>query len=218
MEKPILFSGPMVQAILDGRKTQTRRVMKAQPPDDTYKIWTCISTTGNKNIEGKCHWVRTHLNNISIIDGNQPYFSKPYQAGDVLWVRETWRRAEIDTPDGIYYKADDLLRYLDGSESKAVRDGIKKYPRDGKLKPSIFMPRWASRISLSLTGVKVERLQDISDEDAIDEGVDENPIGITPKTCFRILWDSINKKRGYGWDTNPWVWKVEFKPLVEAGK
>ena len=182
MEKPILFSDEMVQAILDGRKTQTRRVLKIQPPDATYKI-----------------------------DGTQPYFPKPYAVGDRLWVREAWRPSGVDEPASIYYRAGGNKRC---PESK---DLFRLKPNDGPnvWRPSIFMPRWASRISLVVTKIKADRIQNITDKDAIAEGIDRTGILYFAHAIqkFKKLWDSINKKRGFGWDTNPVVWAIEFKRL-----
>ena len=165
-EKPILFSGEMVRAILDGRKTQTRRVI-------TEKWQQCESPE----------------------DQPQTFVSWcPYgQPGDRLWVKETFAMA---IPAGASIHA----------ERKPV------YRADGevvpKWKPSIFMPRWASRITLEIVNVRVERLQGIGGTDAFAEG------GFTV-TQFIELWNSINASRGYGWDANPWVWIIEFKRIEQ---
>ena len=161
-ERPIIFSTPMVKAILDGRKTQTRRVIKDQPPlsmRDMFKP---------KNL--KC----------------------PYgQVGDRLWVRETFK--PYNCMGGFAYKADGDLS--------------TGFP----WKPSIHMPRGASRITLEITESRAERLQDISEEDAKAEGVKCCPNAVSDyKHHFMILWDSINGKK-YPWDSNPWVWVISFK-------
>jgi hypothetical protein len=193
-EKPILFSGPMVRAILDGRKTQTRRVLKPQPEAD-----------------GLYH------------DMKAAHRALRWLKGDRLWVREAFAigfdyDAE-DKPIGdepkLFYAATNAVRWFD-TETDEWRDA----PR---WKPSIHMPRWASRITLEVTGVKVERLQDISDADARAEGVERDSDGwrdylepstqccATAKTSFLTLWDRIN---GPGsWEANPWVVAVAFRVL-----
>lgn len=168
---PILFSAPMVRAILDGSKTQTRRVAKEF--DGLRDLDKILARFPNQN---GCRY-------------GQP--------GDRLWVRETWAE-HPDYPDArrAIYRADA------GSEYDAER-----------WRPSIHMPRWACRIELEVTGVRVERLQSISEADARAEGVegDSHP-GAFVGTCrgnFARLWESIN---GAGsWDANPWVWVVEFR-------
>ena len=165
-ERPIIFSAEMVQAILDGRKTQTRRVMKVPPRE--------INGVGIVYESDKC----------------------PYgQPGNRLWVRETWAYwGSIETPEAIIYRTD--------GDKAGVR-----------WRPSIYMPRKYSRITLEVTGVRVERVQDISHRDALAEGVsyDVSQDDGAPVPRFQKLWDSINAKRGYSWDKNPWVWVVEFK-------
>jgi hypothetical protein len=187
-ERPILFSGPMVKAIIEGKKTQTRRVIKPQPET----AWTEWMITINLNGDNR-YWVdgkpTMHLNMKKDYDdkGECP-FGKP---GDRLWVRETWKRASMATPDGIMYAADNLLRWFDGTDPAAASSAVK-FPRDGKWKPSIFMPRWASRITLEVVNVRVERLQEISEEDAIAEGVYTNgqalqKLGLPPTQSFKVL-------------------------------
>lgn len=180
-ERPILFSGETVRAILEGRKTQTRRACKFRLGQD--EVMTELRDGSLKRTE-EC----------------SPY-GKP---GDRLWVRETWAKQEFHTqPLKIRYRAD--------------HDDEAGLPWSWK--PSIHMPRWASRINLEITGIRVERVQDISEEDAEAEGVHGcdwghgMDYGGKPCYCkpFEALWDSINAKRGYSWDSNPWVWVVEFK-------
>lgn len=183
--KPIIFSGEMVRAILDGHKTQTRRVIKPQ----FNQTWGA----GVRNQDPD--YFSVHVD-IKEPDGEWRWLRCPYgKAGDILWVRETW--AHVD--GAIWYAA----------------DGIDIPRNDGvKLRPSIHMPRWASRITLEITNVRVERLFDISQEDAKAEGVSiEATRTLTHVGAFAITWDAINKKRGYGWEggTNPWLWVVEFR-------
>ena len=224
-ERPILFSGPMVRAILDGHKTQTRRVVKVgdtiEERDDGTR-WPYFTT-----------W--THG------DDGSPWASCPYgEPGDRLWVRETWRYADW-TEDGqpwIRYAADDARRLCErvSSEwaarvvdiwaelSSAENVSVDGRAADRKWRPSIFLPRWASRITLAVTAVRVERLQEISEADAIAEGVlrtggraQLQPNHFRPaRELFSELWDSINEDRA-PWASNPWVWVVEFK-RVEAGQ
>lgn len=186
-EKPILFSAPMVNAILGGRKTMTRRVIFKDDPDDH-----CPWRTGNGWQDG----------DLSLVC--------PYVIGDTLWVRETFAVNCVGGQDFLFYRADS---YPDG-------DGVK-------WKPSIFMPRKHSRITLRITDVRAERLQEIDEGDAIAEGVeqyqrsygtayldyrgDPGAFFINARISFSTLWDSINARRGYRWKDNPWVWVVSFE-------
>ena len=186
----------MVRAILDGRKTMTRRVVKCDSIVDNKPYW---------NIGG-------------FREGNFPY-----QVGSRLWVRETWCNVPLkpDGKMGAIYKAD-------GPDEcdLEIEDGWEFM---GKWRPSIFMPRWASRITLEIVSVRVERLNSISREDAIKEGLihkkgviepdwwengKSEGTYLSPVTCFEALWYSINGKT-YPWASNPWVWVIEFK-RVEA--
>jgi len=201
MEKPILFSGSMVQAILKGRKTQTRRIIKPQPDHiDQWKKMPCIDTGLDQ-----C--------------GYQTYqFIKPYcTEGDTLWVRETWRTdkaydsvspKQIDSGASLFYEADHQIGRIND------RSGTTEW---GRIRQSIFMPRWASRITLEVIDVKGDRLQNISDEDAMAEGVKigSSSMGHTfnAREHFGALWDSINLKRGSGWDINQMVWVYKFKRI-----
>lgn len=226
-ERPILFNGEMVRAILDGRKTQTRRVMKDQPPVDIY-----YPGYPQFNAERK-EWTFAIEPQISTWNGVVTTSRRcPYgQPGDRLWVRETWAalRMEFDlesgycdgweetTPDYVKKYRDDNsnhlfldpprydIAYLDCYDNGA--DNVEE--RGFRWRPSIHMPRWASRIDLLVKDVRVERVQDISWEDAVSEGIPD----IDPINDFHYLWDSINAKRGFGWDMNPWVWVVEFERI-----
>ena len=177
-ERPIIFSGPMVRAILDGRKTQTRRVVKPQPdevkdPNAKVALITCLRFYQ----AGKEH-------------------SCPYGApGDRLWVRETFA---MESPTCPVYLAD-----------QTDKTTVERW------KPSIHMPRWASRLTLEIVSVRVERSQDISEKDAAAEGCEPKPEkdhDIFKFTKgYETLWKSIN---GFGsWALNPWVWVIEFKKL-----
>jgi hypothetical protein len=188
-EHPILFSTPMVTAILDARKIQTRRVVD--------KLYPISNPNGNWVYVGEENGGYVFKDSISsTIPLKCPYG----QVGDRLWVRETFL---IATDNSIIYKADNNM---------ARHKGIWK--------PSIFMPRWASRITLEIIDIKPQRLQDITHEDAISEGAKYMPAAelreermTVPQIVFAGYWDSINEKRGYGWDKNPWVWVITFKVL-----
>jgi hypothetical protein len=174
-ERPIIFSGEMVRAILEGRKTQTRRVIKPQPSNIRKSPF---SKSGLEDIHG---W------EIKLKYG---------QPGDRLWVRERWWMDEDDQP-AIFYASTDKWS-------------------DIPMKSPIFMPRWASRITLEIVSVRVEKLQNISDDDAIQEGVDRKITSIFGYATerYRKLWNYLNAKRGYSWASNPWVWVIEFKEMV----
>lgn len=182
--KPIIFSTPMVRAILDGRKTQTRRVIKI---DDAPENWK-ISISGSSIVRTSPYDVRLSR----------------YKVGDILYVRETWRR-DIYQPERIYYKA-------------TSNDD----PETHKWHPSIFMPKEAARAFLQVTNIRVERLQDISEDDAIAEGCCERLLNdgwknvgkLTAKDDFFAIWENLNAKRGYGWDANPWVFVYKFEHLT----
>jgi hypothetical protein len=184
-ERPILFSGPMVRAILDGSKTQTRRVVKDAQPAGI----------------GRCHWSNTGWAHLRLSGGCscQPVHC-PYGApGDRLWVRETWAHERDGTgcPDdtGFLYRATDP-----GWDDEGT--GLR-------WRPSIFMPRIASRILPDITDVRVQRLQEISDEDARAEGYDRSHA--FPREWFALLWERIH---GPGsWHANPWVWAITFQRL-----
>lgn len=240
-EKPILFSAPMVQAILDGRKTMTRRIIKPQPDEKySYCHGICTSSTDNKNVG------RVGLGPSNVLV--KQFIKPPYQPGDHLYVRETWRiGAWAENPGRISvdYKADGYIRrewldvedperferYWIQSTHDAEKAGLK-FDLDGQYhwepgkaptrwRPSIFMPKEAARIWLEVTNVRVERLQDITEEDAVKEGVKaygpNNCSGTSARIAFAELWDSLNAKRGYGWDGNPFVWVISFK-VLEGGK
>lgn len=214
-ERPILFSGAMVRAIRADLKSQTRRVCKHQ------------------------HWSYSELHDV-----NKEGFTNckvdrsvscPYgSVGDRLWVRETWRsETTYDvTPPSDLHKTTPIWYEADGAHGSLVQpDGNDE---KGKLRPSIFMLRWMSRITLEIVSVRVERLQEISAADAIAEGIPratgtgmiegETAYLMTTNSgymrgpqgailSFRNLWDSINAERGCDWNTNPWVWVLKFRKL-----
>lgn len=191
-DRPILFSGQMVRAILEGRKTQTRRIVKPQPRVLNNGMWYVP-------FKNEINWIFNYI----LGDKVMAYAKFPYgKVGDRLWVRETFH----EYSHGILYRADMPMRW--DAENTEHGEAVTLKAEDYKWKPSIFMPRWASRITLEITGVRVERLNDISEEDAIAEGITHRTMNC-PKVEFRHLWESINGEGS--WDENPWVWVIEFK-------
>jgi hypothetical protein len=198
-ERPILFSGAMVRAILDGSKTQTRRVLKVQPASIlTPSKKDRASLERVTRIWGGCRtWFCLHNPPPASPENKIVPFRCAYgEVGDRLWVRETWHREFDDEP--CLYKADGRHGHITWDE---------------RWRPSIHMRRENSRIDLEITGIRVERLQKITRADAIAEGmprqIHSGPRG--PIAKYRELWDKLNADRGFGWSMNPWVWVVEFK-------
>lgn len=184
-EHPILFSGPMVRAILEGRKTQTRRPVKARRGESVG-----IYFGGDRTEVVRCDADRDPI--------DAPPIRCPYgEPGDRLWVKETF--AETDGR----YSVVPIAYRADGEQ----QDGVWKWT------PSIFMSRDCSRITLEVLSVRVQRLQDITEEDAHAEGMEPKypPTVRNPHSIlFEITWDAINGKRAQ-WASNPWVWAVEFR-------
>ena len=187
IQHPILFSGPMVRAILEGRKTQTRRVINPQ----FSKLWGFGVRQGDDRFSA-------HVD-IEVPDGWK-WILCPYgQPGDLLWVRETWN----------YFGGNEYLYQQDkGSVSYRADSPVTQVHGD-RWRPSIHMPRWASRLMLSITDVRVQRVQEITEKDAEAEGM--RGIGHSFYGEFRLTWDSINAKRGYSWVSNPYVWALTFE-------
>ncbi|HCF4732901.1 TPA: hypothetical protein NIF12_004841 [Pseudomonas aeruginosa] len=224
-ERPILFTGPMVRALLEGRKTATRRIAKPVKHPDLGNIYAPGALVLEREPQ-------------HVIDRACPYG----QPGDRLWVRETWH---VGKPHDKTAPADILapllaegrgitVLYTAGGWQSIGPAGREEpiYPDDqplpdwaGKGRPSIHMPRWACRILLEITAVRVERLQDISEEQALAEGVRGEPCdharqacadigcwGDTAKGAFGFLWESLNGEGS--WAANPWVWVIEFKRVT----
>lgn len=206
-ERPILFSAPMVRAILEGRKTQTRRIVRPQP--DCFMGGPGVTDNQGNQVDRFPCWTRPR--DAAVIAISCPYG----QPGDRLWVRETWAYNDVvplvDRPPGDYiYRA-------------ALCRGVTRY--DARWRSSIHMPRRASRITLEVTSIRVERLQDISEYGARAEGVVavNDPEGDcwtdgTYRTAFELLWGQINgfdgePKARAPWASNPWVWVIEFKRI-----
>lgn len=215
-ERGIMFSGPMVRGILDDRKTQTRRVLRPQPPSDARKIKHLAF-----NVWGYAEMVGYPSQEI------HQEIKCPYGVvGDRLWVRETWQ---------VYHKASENEWSVLTPTGKTDRDGKVFYratmkepdpDKHGRLvwRSAMLMPRWAARIVLEITEIRVQRLKKIDGFDARDEGFpEETPdylvqhygYGRRTRKWFRELWDSINADRGFGWKTNPWVWAITFKKITK---
>lgn len=223
-ERPILFNGSMVRAILEGQKTVTRRALNAR----TLKLIDYGAQAG------ECHYLPDsgplHPKSIDYYADFCPY-GRP---GDRLWVRETWgvvsntwddngnmidwapdrpATAIREMPFGNGYYSGHVIYAADGPYQWAGDDDGGGEPRSS-WHPSIHMPRIASRITLEVTGVRVEQLQDISDEDVLAEGIYPTRTGLypgSPRAEFRTLWQSINGTDS--WEANPWVWVIEFKRI-----
>jgi len=215
-DKGILFKAPMVRGILDDKKDMTRRLVQLplKDPDTGCEIAGCEAKSILSHLPALC----------------------PYgPVGRKLWVKETWRAHEhADGTDGILYAADGTFIPIENTREAAERwvAARREGKKPGAFRPSIFMPRWASRITLEVTGVRVERLQEISAEDAIAEGipVSKGVGAIDGETCygmttnsgymrgrqgaivaFQDLWQSIN---GPGsWEANPYVWVIQFRRI-----
>jgi len=208
-EKPIIFKPEMVKAILQGVKTQTRRISR-----------------GYENIMER----QTDLYSIGVPEGTeiQPiedaFMDKcPYKVGDILWVRETWNEMACHKPE---CKSKCPL----GKNCPGYTYKSQHFGPDIKWKPSIFMPRKAAHLFLEVKSVRIEKLQKITPEDCVNEGAVKKPHYMTYggesylaihgryKTEFAKLWDSINAKRGYSWESDPWVYVIEFIRLPDGGK
>lgn len=210
-ERGMIFNGEMVRALLEGRKTQTRRIMKNQPAGDYPDTPALI-----RSVDGGFQWYGHY--------GESSIFNCPFGAvGDRIWVRETWAEAGAGAPDLKLYRANYPEHVPTHYENVPPADEIR-------WTPSIHMPRWASRILLEITAVRVERLHSISERDALREGLFQLPASgrycLQPgmqyfgmashsaKEVYSWLWASIYGEES--WAANPWVWVIEFK-RVEGG-
>ena len=204
--KQILFNTEMVRAILDDRKSQTRR------PID----WD-ISNNMSGDAASR-YFVQT---DDGLIDALKLY---RYQKGDILYARETWKIKWLDNNKlemAITYEADETWEYIEFSSDRFSK--FKKYYNKKGWQPSIFMPKEAAMLFLEVTDIRVERVQDINPGDSIAEGLNvcydckdhggcylPNVCAYLPNT-FKKVWDKIYKTKGYGWDDNPWIWIIEFE-------
>jgi hypothetical protein len=197
--RPILFQPDMVRAILEGRKTQTRRVLKEQ-----QHIFHVVRTSRRplgKPSQVAYEWHSTTGHYVGDV-------CLPYARGDLLYVREAWRTwSLIDlTPPKFMQSSEIVLYEADGTVNK-------HNPRfvPGRFRQAMHMPRWASRLTLEVTDVRVQRVQQISGQDAVAEGVMSRlPDNGIAQAEFKDLWDRINGPRGLGWDANPWVVALNF--------
>lgn len=204
--RPILFSTPMVLATWEGRKTQTRRLVKPPIPDG------CINPIHDADWWMWQRWtpeLRKYGYPVSKVGDRMCPYGVP---GDLLWAREAWRVARIYNKRPprelqnlrLWYEADGKAPY---------------YFQGGRYRHARFMPRWASRLTLRITDVRVQRLQDISADDVIDEGIEPDDSGDAAfessvnRVVYADLWDRIN---GAGaWDINPWVWALTFEIIKQ---
>ena len=199
--KPILFNTEMVRAILDGRKTCTRRVAK-NVPDHIHRIEPVYE---NGRFQFDCFYSSYVVALDAYADFCMPCLP-PYQQGDILYVRETWSHPIVPSDKNRYvYRADEV-----------AEDGFKNEAHIWH--PSIHMPKEAARIWMKVTDVRVERLQGIDGKGCVKEGIEEEPLKDVReefvKGMYHDLWDSTIKKSDidrYGWDANPWVWVIEFE-------
>lgn len=216
-DRPILFSGPMIRALLEGRKTQTRRIVKPQPNCKPHLLVVRDRLSAMWGVP------ETHSNEVVPCPYGQP--------GDLLWVRETWAMESNLCYQDVYDKPGNPLgpvrwhgneeegRWFDCPRYRASEpETLLVTPDDEsgekmRWKPSIHMPRWAARLTLELTDVRIERVQDISEEDAQAEGVILRPTPVhrfaDHRIAFTVLWESINGPTA--WNLNPWVWALTFR-------
>jgi hypothetical protein len=215
-DRPILFSAPMVRALLAGMKTQTRRVVKRplkHPNWTTYRLF-------GPSVNNPAQTYTLYECGPDYPDGDDDKVRCPYadRPGDRLWVRETWMPDPPIDDSWASTAWSGCGRTVSEIPERFHHPRFCNYAADwlhGPIRwtPSIHMPRWASRITLEITGVRVERLQDISDADSIAEGAVGHPDG--PWHAYRSLWTLIN---GPGsWDANPWVWVIEFCRATAGG-
>lgn len=211
--KPILFSGPMIRALLEGRKTQTRRIIKPQPGADVTSAGVISRSDVGKTDEWS--WLSGVPGDVDTW-GFEGDFKTRYQPGDLLWVRETWGINNYEyfgepipkaRPDDL--ASEQMVYFATEDDCEILSDMPKR--------PSIYMPRWFSRLTLEVTNVRVQRLWEITEEDAEGEGAwhwaeayDDARVMDTPREAFAHLWDSINEMRGFGWGANPWVAAITF--------
>ncbi len=210
--RPILFSSEMVRAILDGRKTQTRRVItqpiftinNLPPAEQPFQVFVGVGET--------IDWFGKSAHN------KYRELPCPYgQPGDRLYVRETWAME----PCFDHLAPKDIAESARSMDRCYYRHGGKVFTEGWhRLRPSIHMPRWASRIDLEVTSVRVERVQDICELECYAEGISRDILSDPEdhmervRENYHVLWDLLNSKRGYPWDSNPWVWVVEFAPAT----
>ncbi|EKN3982633.1 hypothetical protein NUF81_004460 [Yersinia enterocolitica] len=228
-EKPILFNSEMVNAILSGRKTQTRRIMKVQPSEHFHPqtIHGAMDFTAHGYTPGvidKDGYLQPARKDVfGVADEDEGYACPLGAVGDQLWVRECFRvHSRATDVATLVYRASERNSWTEQTRRVPVSDCNRPVSPE-KWTPSIHMPRWASRINLLITGVRVERLRDISQEDAQAEGMeltgwrptysdpDSGGECETPYDNFAELWISIYGEES--WQANPWVWVIEFERM-----
>ena len=203
-DKPMIFSAPMVKALLDGRKTQTRRILKPQPPADAHMVRAYTENAPRAALRNTVGWFVPEAGDLwPCNDGDR--IPLPYTLGDRLWVRETWGMGLSDHGDCPRYKA--TMDYQCGDKIKPPHEGPFKW------RSPIHMPRWASRLTLLVTDVRVQRLQEISVVDVFAEGAvpADLPHGShigRERDFFRDLWNSLHGPDA--WEANPWVCALTF--------
>lgn len=238
-ERPIIFSGPMVRALLDGRKVQTRRIVK-------HRHLGFIGGNGEENDPAAWGFWADNIDGWAVLargmddtdlNGRVSIPCPHGDVGDRLWVKETWQKfdPDVDPVDQTRLGPSCPLPGCEGSRTIHWRaayraDGELSHPQHGPAtwRPSLFMPRWASRILLEVTEVRVQRLQEISEADAKAEGVEpfftrfpevgrdqrlttgELASDAEHRASFAVLWDEINGDRAL-WSTSPWVWAISFR-------
>jgi hypothetical protein len=200
-ERPILFSAPMVRALLDGSKTQTRRIVKPQPDHPAFAKHHMLASD-DESIDLYLHSSTLHR-----------AIRCPYgQLGDRLWVRENFAPRSDDEMSYARWMTGDRS----GPSPEIMFAADRGDPYITRWRPSIHMPRWACRVTLEIVSVRVERLQDISEADAKAEGCEPAECCYAYYHGYSKLWESIN---GAGsWDANPWVWCIEFKQIADTTK
>ena len=211
--KPILFNTEMVRAILDGKKTCTRRIVKGAIPDDAMWGYTMFTPKGCISCRG-----------VYADEYGEKFFRLPYQQGDILYVRETWcRYGKLDDFDHVIEGTEKYYYLADGENPTPYncflvqRNGYDEYKDTPIWHPSIHMPKEAARIWLKVTDVRVERLQDMTDDAEAEGCFDYTSTALG----FPDVWDSTIKKSDldrYGWDANPWVWVIEFERCEKPKK
>lgn len=214
-EKPIPFDGRVVRAILAGQKTQTRQVVKPQPVGKLYSV------------NGGPEWAYPDPRDPDVPDWDRVIRCPYGDVGNRLWVQEVWNAVNTR---GVFWDEMKSLERPGQCWATVLYRALEEQSEDrytGRYVRSNSMPRALSRISLEITAVRVERVQDITEEDARAEGMKVveshlwRPLGskepmqpYTGRQRFSALWDAINEARGYSWESNPWVWVVEFKRVL----
>lgn len=216
-ELPIIFNTEMVKAILSGDKTSTRRPLKRQPNSHHWDIFSTYKLSHNLLECQKglycCFKHTAKVKGQDLLESDVDV-KAPCQIDDILYVRETWQKLLIYDADGYMTKDSELFYLADGIPDINLKDenGYDKEDQTFKWKPSIHMPKSVARIFLKVTGVRVERAWDITEEDAIKEGMStyEEDEFLTHADIFMLLWNKIYSN----WKDNPWVWVIDFEVVT----